>query len=271
MINLMKSDLLKLKKDVPFRVIVIIMLVINFFSIGMFKIIALMAGGDIPTDVGGELSQMALLSTIGISSLGLFVAVMCAMFAGKDFGQNTIRNKIISGNSRFKIFANAFVSNLIIGLSLFIITVIEGLLLNLMFYGAIVNFSLTMQAIVLCVPLYIAFIAVVTLISFATRSQMLGIVFNVLVMVVLPGVLSIVSVAVSAFGGNQVLETILSVFPYQLINDLTGGSIMGSLNPAFIDGALSGVFVAKTLISSLVLAALALTGGYLTFKNADVK
>lgn len=268
MTNLIKADLIRIKRDTALRVIVIIMLALNFISLGFMKLV--LPGGMSLDDMAG-FDSMLVLTCGSIGNLGLYIAIAASIIVGKDFNFNTIRNKIICGNSRFKIFTSSFITQLIVGFSLFIITFAESILLTLIFFGGLSRVSLIFQSIALAIPLYIAFIAVMTFISMSTRSQTMGIIFNVLIIALIPTMLQFAGLIASMLvlpGESSAFLTILSVIPYNIINTITGDIT------ALIGGGgnvINGVFVAKTLISSAVLGGAAYGFGYLIFRKADIK
>lgn len=276
MFNLIKADLYKLRKDVPFKIITIILMAVVLFFMGMLKAMELLMSDSINTMPDGpgititSMQSFMLLSVFSLGTLGLFVAIITSMFVGKDFNLNTIRAKIISGNSRLKIYASTLVVNLVIGFILFFITVIESILLSLIFYGRIADFAFIIYALLLCIPLYISFISIATFISVATKSQTLGIVFNALIVVIVPTLITIVQTIVISLGGSAAVDFILSIFPYSQISTVTGGTFFGYLSGSVSPAVLHG-FVAKCIISPLIFAAAATVGGALIFRKADIK
>lgn len=268
--NLMKADLLRLTKDKPLRIIAIVLVAMNFLTMGMFKVLQLIGGEEMLGEMVKSLGLTSFFSLFALGNLGLMVALAVSMFVGRDFSQNTIRNKIIGGNARHKIYLSSLLLNLLIGLALLVITLVEGILLSLLFYGIYDGIGEIAKTVALYVPLYVGFIAVMTFVSLAVRTQTMGIVLNVLVVVLLPALLSVLNMAnMTALHNNAVVEYILSIIPYHSIGSLSGGTI--SPDGMFVLPTVTGTVALKTILSSVVLAVAASAAGYALFRRADIK
>ena len=145
MIRLIKVDLQRVLRD---KLIWIACVIAVFFAVStpltyflLFEVL-----GDALGDVG-EMSEM--LSGMGVSisaksqfftsfslinNFGLIFPVLLAIVFSKDFGQGTMRNKIISGHSRNTVFFSAYTSCLITTLAVMLAQATLTMLVALIFF-----------------------------------------------------------------------------------------------------------------------------------------
>ena len=129
MARLFRAFLFKLKRDLTFRITL-------FIGIGMailLTVIYLLLGlafsrdGDTVTVISGE--GMLIQSLSPVQNFGIAIPVNLISFTVLEFTHGTIRNKIIAGNSKFKIYTSLYLSGLVFTITL--ITVYVGLCLGL--------------------------------------------------------------------------------------------------------------------------------------------
>ena len=112
MINLFRAFFFKLTKDLTFRITAII-------GVGLAIVISLIFFAIDKVSGDDGLFRMASGQNLLITSLsptqnfGLSVPINLITFTVLEFTQGTIRNKIIAGNSKGKIYASLFISGLI--------------------------------------------------------------------------------------------------------------------------------------------------------------
>lgn len=116
MANLFRAFLFKLKRDLTFRITL-------FIGIGMAVIMTLAFLAydflaTIDSEEGFRVSycsgQNLLINTLNpANNFGLVIPVLLTVFTVSEFSSGTIRNKIIAGNSKTKIYFSIWLSGLI--------------------------------------------------------------------------------------------------------------------------------------------------------------
>lgn len=258
--NLVKADMRRVARDMPLKIILLLTVVVNLFTIGSYKLLEILSEtlrADGMDEMIGMMGQsmrgVAFFSCLSLSNTGVLVCVAVAMFIGKDFSYNTLRAKIYSGNSRLKIYLSTLTTALIIGLTLHVASVLESAAITAACFGGGALTMKALQASLLSIPLYAGFIAVMVFISLTLKSQVLGLVVNIVVAAFIPTILQIVGMA-----GLESLDAVVTIIPYAAI---------GKLSTGVVDGALA----VKSCVGGLALAVAATAVGALLFRNADIK
>ena len=122
--RLFNAFLFKIRKDLTFRITLII-------GVGMAILMTLIyfgldrAMGTDASDGSKMLTgpNMLLNSFSPVQNYGIAIPVNLISFTCLEFSQGTIRNKIIAGNSKFKIYASLCISGLIFACALLIVYV----------------------------------------------------------------------------------------------------------------------------------------------------
>ena len=110
MINIIRASLFKLFKDWTFRITLII-------GVGLAGILL-----GVNASVDALNGQSLLLSSASPSqNFGLTVPINLVVFTVGEFTCGTIRNKIIAGHSKFKVYAGLFLTGLIFTFSLMLV------------------------------------------------------------------------------------------------------------------------------------------------------
>lgn len=110
MINIIRASIFKLFKDWTFRITL-------FVGLGLA---ALLIG--IQAGIGQLNGQSMLLAAASPSSnFGLTVPINLVVFTVSEFTFGTIRNKIIAGHSKFKIYTGLFLTGLVFTFSLMLV------------------------------------------------------------------------------------------------------------------------------------------------------
>ena len=118
MFNIIRASLFKLFKDWTFRITMMIGLGLAVLLIG------------IQAGIGQLNGQSMLLAAVSPSqNFGLTVPINLVVFTVSEFTFGTIRNKIIAGHSKYKVYTGLFLTGLVFTFSLMIIymMVIVGL------------------------------------------------------------------------------------------------------------------------------------------------
>ena len=139
MMGLIKVDFKRVLKDKLFLVLCI---VAGAFALVTPLMNALLFG-DMSKEMLGELSLMGV-SVTGRSlffaafspadNVGLVLPILLGIILCKDFGQGTVRNKIIGGKSRSAIFLSTFVVCFTVMIGVLFAHALLSLLMNLIFF-----------------------------------------------------------------------------------------------------------------------------------------
>lgn len=119
MADLFRAFFFKLRKDLTFRITLIVGAALAF----LLMIIFLLIEHFIP-EIGGQIctgQTMYLVSFAPTSNFGLAIPINLVTFTVLEFTHGVIRNKIVAGNSKFKIYLGLFLSGLVFALTLLLV------------------------------------------------------------------------------------------------------------------------------------------------------
>ena len=279
--NLFKAFLFRLRKDITFKVTL-------FIGIGLAVLFTLIyLAIDLAAKALAEGDYQFMFCTgqnLFIGSLspaqnyGLAIPVNLISFTVLEFTQGSIRNKIIAGNSKVKIYFSLILSGLIFAfalitsyalLSLALGSIIGGFDINgYVSLGVQINAEYFWKMVVLAIFAYI-FITTMT-IFFATLIRSIGPCIPIVILLIMGFYLaSTIFSVVGLFGEDSEvvknLTTIMMIFN-PLHSLASSGSILGDDVIAIEDKA----FIAE-IINNTVYSALFVTLGVVIFKKKDVK
>ncbi len=287
--RLFKAFLFKLKRDLTFRITLFIGIGLAIFLTLIYFGIDLITANEnnIPLSelANKNCSGQAMLmnSFSQTQNFGLSIPINLISFISLEFTYGTIRNKIIAGNSKFKIYTGLFVSGLVFSLSLIIIyvlicfglgTIIGGFNPNgstAPFFGFIptnINWDFLLRFI------FINLLTYVTLTSFAVMVVTVirhigGSIPIVLIVIIFAAMFGSIS-SLIAYGGTDLdglIWALRILDPFYASNamefkTLEGGTLLRIIsNESFI----------VSIISNIVYTALFFFGGALIFRKRDVK
>lgn len=288
--RLLKSFFFKLSRDLTFRIVLIIGAGLAFFMTALYLMIDLglegLTGAEDFKFLTGP--NMLLTSLNPTSNYGLAIPICLITFICLEFSQGTIRNKIIAGHSKFKIYTSLVLSGLVLTFALLIayaglctlIGIIFGgfdlsnpiVLLTLSISGAyaepiyIVQMLLTAVVVYICIVCYTVFFAAL----FRSVGPCIPIVIIALIMLSLGG--SLIASIGSILEDEALINFVKIVDPLFVISG--GGSEMSYMvkNEKMVEYVSldTSAFVA-TIINNLVYAAIFYAGGTLIFMKRDVK
>lgn len=294
--RLIKSFFFKLSRDLTFRITLIIGAGIAFFMTALFLLIDIGLGSfNGESDVGIKMltgPNMLLSSFSPVDNFGLAIPINLITFICLEFSQGTIRNKIIAGHSKFKIYTALCLSGLVLTFSLLFVyaglctllgTIFGGFNLNdpimnmsslaaIAAMGAYADGMYIFQMIIVAIVVYICIVAFT--VFFATLFRNIGpcipVIIIVLIMLSVGG--SMISLIGDALENEALVNFVKIVDPLFVIS---GGGLKSNL---FIENDVaktyvsieSGSFIA-TIINNLVYAAAFYVGGVFIFMKRDVK
>ncbi len=183
MTRLLKAFFYKISKDITFRITLIvggglaILMTLLYFLLDRF------AGEGVKMLCG----QSMLISGFSpMQNFGISIPINIISFVILEFNQGTVRNKIIAGHSKFKIYASLFISGLVLGLSLLLVYVLACTALGSIFGGfnvneivllgntgasGMVNAEFIIKFVILGILAYTSIVAFAVFISTAFRSM----------------------------------------------------------------------------------------------------
>lgn len=116
-----------------------------------------------------------------------YMALFSSVFTGTEFGDGTMRNKIVAGHSRTEIYLSNFISSLVAGSIFCAVHMIIILVIGIPVTGGFQLFE-TREIVMYIICIYaiiIAFAGIFTLISMTVNHQALAVIMCICVVVVL--------------------------------------------------------------------------------------
>lgn len=173
--NLIKADFYHLIKNKVFYVLLALTFVMPVLTCVMFPEMTV---------------EKIIFQGLDVTLLCSIIGIMLALFVGKDYDNNTIRNKVCYGEKRSKITAVTFVEGAIICLIFVAVSVLSSFV-----FGSILckfAFSADFAAKFFCqLFILLAFSAVVTAITVCTKSMKIGLIITLMISIILSAVAQI--------------------------------------------------------------------------------
>lgn len=260
MINLLKADFYKLFKTKMFYILIIVCSVLTIISVGsnaLLKFLAENLVDDMPIVIDG---RATMFSTYNLTSnVGLIIPIFIGIFTLTDIRHGTIRNKIIIGESKTKVYLSHFIVSTTFALISIIISFILSLILSLILFGYGHEFNGTeflnfLRCLIIGLLTFVYIASISTFFALITKSTPLTIIFTLLVAIAL----SIIA-SVSFMIPNEKYVKIFYILP-------TYANIMLTQT-----GELSLELFLFGFFSSILFIALNLFLGTLLFKKIDLK
>ena len=277
MLNIIRASLFKLFRDRTFIVTAIIGVVLAAFMLGIYALIdhfidTSSEGGVRHLLLTGENFYLSAL-TPG-TSFGIMVPINLIVFTVGEFTYGTIRNKIIAGLSKTKIYFGLFITGLVFtfilagGYALITIglgSIIGGFHVDLI--GG-VNFALCYFAYVVCSYILVTAISI----FFATLVRNVG--GTIAVVIIILVFLASIAPVFQQLMPHTVNPTYPSEHWMMWVNPLYmagtyGGSFASMIN--LNSYSQSPSMVASGVTMPLVWSAVFVAAGLLIFKHTDVK
>ena len=272
--NLFRAFFFKLRKDLTFRITLIVGAAVAILMMVIFLVIDYAIGVAEYKFCTGQ--TMFLVSFTPTSNFGLAIPINLITFTVLEFSHGIIRNKIIAGNSKFKIYLGLFLSGLVFALSLLLVYAGLCTLLGTICGGFDAN-GITMAALGssgaagICTPEFIGKTLLVAILIYVSITS-----FTVFVSTLLRNVgpsipLTIMPLIILAIIGPVVYavvpesrEALMFLNPIQVLANPT---LDDHTNILYIgDLALTGA-----VVSNLVYTGLFFGFGALIFVKRDVK
>lgn len=255
MFNILRASFYKLFRDKTFIVTTFIGLFLSIFIPLLFNLIGMCTAG-----------ALLINSCSPSNSFGITVPINLAVFTINEFSNGTIRNKIIAGHSKAKIYLSLFITGLMFTFVLMVPFVGLSCLFGFLFNGegitSGISFDFIWKFIVMAILSYIF----ITSFSILIATSIRGIGGTIPVLVI--SMVFLALMPLFAQGSDDTTRTIMSfinpVYYLGLYSNILS-SIFSSLITIDI------VEVIATAVSTLTLTAVCLIVGILEFNKRDVK
>ena len=290
--RLLKSFFFKLSRDLTFRIVLIIGAGLAFFMTGLYLLIDLgiegLTEGEVESMKFLTGPNMLLTSFNPTSNFGLAIPVCLITFICLEFSQGAIRNKIIAGHSKFKIYLSLMISGLVLAFALLLIycglctllgTIFGGfnldnpvIIITLSIAGAYAEPLYIWQMVITAIVVYICIVSYTIFFAALFRSvgPCIPVVILVLIMLSFGG--SIISMIGEVLEDDTLVNVVKFTNPLYVISG--GGTEMTNVvtNDSFKQYiSLETSSFVGTIVCNLVYAGLFFTGGALIFMKRDVK
>lgn len=293
MMRLFKAFLFKISKDLTFRITLIIgaglaVLMTGLYAALQYGIFAL-DDMDAEADIGIKFISgqgMLINSMSPAQNYGLAIPINLITFICLEFSQGTIRNKIIAGHSKFKIYVSLFIGGLIFAFGLLGVYLLICTGLGTIFGGfnleenvylltgvAQVTPEYLVKMIVICVVTYISIVSFAIFISTAFRSvgPSIPLVLVPIMICYFAAMISSVLSLLDSPGVEGFMNVMRIVDPLYAIGAIeTKTVIIDEANYNIVANMSNETFIAG-ICNNLVYAAIFFTAGSVLFKRRDVK
>ena len=128
--NLIVSYFYKLRHDIGFKIVLIIGVALSFLLSLLYFLIGKWIGMSIVSGTGMYLSSLSPIQNFGIA-----IPINLVIFTVSEFSHGAIRNKIISGHSKGKLYLSLFLDGLILTFVLLSIYALLSFAFGSMFGG----------------------------------------------------------------------------------------------------------------------------------------
>lgn len=173
--NLLISDFYRIVKD---KVLYVMLGALAVLSLLMCVVLNLLYGDNTP------IVTEVMMRCLGVDTMGVIIGIAVALFTGKDYEHNTIRNKICCGEGRYKIYLTKLIESIVIASLFFGFTMLCCTLFGA-FFGFEFKVADEFWEKVTCEWLIVlGFTAIVNCICVTTKSSKITIIFTVVQFVV---------------------------------------------------------------------------------------
>ena len=184
--------------------------------------------------------------------LSLLISALGGLYISKDYTQNTIRNKIIVGHTRFSIYLSKQIAVTLMYLACTLLFIISAFISNLMFIGINnLNKDALLIGVIVTIFVVITLSNITTFIAMSMKTESGGL---------LPLLVMFMMVVLSAWIPEFVKGKAIDV-----INDIVPTSQMILLNLETVDS-----HSIRHILYSLLLSAIFFTCGAIIFNKSDL-
>lgn len=274
--NLIRAFFFKLSKDWTFRITLFIGLGLAVFMTLLYFALDHFLEMDAGQSVFCNGQSLFIASLSPAQNFGIAIPVNLVTFTVMEFNHGTIRNKIIAGNSKGKIYLSLLLSGLTftfilmtayVGLSVGLASIFGGFDMEGAVASGLSMASMSWEFFWKMLVLAILAYALITFMAvfFASIFRSIGPCIPIVVILIFVAYLSATLLAPMAelFEGLETANKVLRVLnPFYSLgySEAEGGKLVVT-NEAFL----------TEVINTVVYSALFIVGGFLIFKKQDVK
>lgn len=184
--------------------------------------------------------------------LTLLISALGGLYISRDYTQNTIRNKVIVGHTRFNIYLSKQISVTLMYLACIGLFMLGTIISNFMFIGTTnLNKEALWTGILISVFIIIALATITVFIAMSLKRETGGL-MPLLVMFIM----MMLSAWIPEFVKGKAID---------ILNDIIPTSQMMLLNIQIVDP-----HPLRHIVYSLILSIIFFTSGYAIFKNSDL-
>ena len=170
--QLLKAEFMRLRKTRSILITTIIFAVIQLFEMFIFYIIGKMNN---PIETGVLIKQYANYSLNGFTDylvISIFLSIIINKFNTIDYSQGTIRNYMVSGESRTTIYLSKVIISVVATAIFVLINIIINFLITLVLFGWKGNFTfiLLLEFIARSLLVTLIYISITTMIVFLSHA-----------------------------------------------------------------------------------------------------
>lgn len=186
--NLIKNEIFKMKKDKSLKIGLIVTVALTVLTVlSNLLVNNMLKGTELPDmEMLGDLfftSKYSISTFFSITNNFSFILpVFIAIFICKDFSYGTIRNKVIAGYSKTKIYLSTLISSYLVGGVLILINLIVTIILSMLLLEGDVEIVWLLKICALGILMYVEVLSMITFIAMCTKSQALTIVLSMVIM-----------------------------------------------------------------------------------------
>lgn len=215
--------------------------------------------------------ERAIFQGLDTTILCSVVGIMIALFVGKDYANNTIRNKICYGEKRFKVMGVTFLESAINCLAFVLVSLLSSFIFGSIFgqFAFTADFApkFFCQLLIL-----LAFATVVAAITMCTKSMKIGLIVTLMISIILSAVAQMlpmlaVTNGIAAFLCRIIYATVSS----NLLNSTGGTYVYTSYSQAGAATATFNHLYLNSILFAVVYAAIAIIVTTVVVKKQSYK
>ena len=246
MINLLRVNLYRMRKDILLYVCLAVTVLMVFTSVATFKLLGMLTGVELESFGMVASGKVLLLNTLSpMNNMGVLIPILMILMHAKDYSNGTIRNKIICGYNRTSVFMASWVSALLFGAVMLLLNMLGSLGMGCLVFGYGEPFDIKemgelVTIIILGLLVYEVFITIAHL--FMHIMKVYGCVMYMVVSFLLLGISSVGSMVQD----NKFMTFLLDCNPLTQMEYLINGTWQDKV----------GMMVGSTLFYYVVLSAI---------------
>ena len=210
--NVLKADFFRFWRDKTTYILLAIVFLMAPMSCWMYSMM-----GD-----GNFTAETLVFQGLGTEILCVLIGLHISMFIGKEYANNTIRNKLCYGENRYKIAGCFFLESIIIALLYVLVSVASSLLFGAIF-GTFEFASGFMMKLLCQTAIIVAFSLLITGVVVSAKNMKAGFMVTVLISVIFTAISYALPMLATAF---PVIEAVCRCL-YMIVSTMVISSVDG--------------------------------------------